>query len=102
MTTQQPQNSRPFGHGTDRSGVSAPIRGGVNTLIARSAAEQVSTLLAAARTVPVPAGVLQAVVVLLEELKSNTDPAIREAATATISGIEDAMRTAPKVAPPNH
>lgn len=61
---------------------------GVRTLIpagpqAVSPGEQAAAALAALRTVPVPAGVLQAAVVLLDQLADAEDQAVQDAAAAT-------------------
>ena len=69
---------------------------GVHSLIpaaaGASAAKEAAAALAALRTVPVPAGVLQAAAVLLEELaEDGENDRTREAAAATVAMLRQAM-----------
>jgi hypothetical protein len=69
---------------------------GVHSLIpstaAASPADQAAAALAALRTVPVPAGVLQAAAVLLEELaEGGEDERARAAAAATVAMLRQVL-----------
>ncbi|MGK5629146.1 hypothetical protein [Streptomyces sp. URMC 123] len=78
----QPHRERPLGR---------PLSSLIPQGTPASAAEQAMASLAAVQSVPVPAGVLQAAVVLLEENARTGEETVRAAAAATAALLRTAL-----------